>query len=174
MSFRSFLARSGLVLRALLAGVVTAAGSAPAAAQEPRTEYRMSLTDVYGAYQSILARRDACNTAFAPARGATEKAYAAWHARHRKLLDELDQRFNMMIRSASKDEKDYSRNVGKYEGALLRQREEAKQALLQQPRADLELECKSLPEFLQSAESDLEKGFAEQLEILRKRPLLRK
>lgn len=174
MSFRSFAARSGLVLRALFVAVLTTAVSAPAEAQEPRTEYRLSLTDVYGAYQSILARRDACNTAFAAARPVTEKAYATWHARHRRLVDELDQRFNMMIRSASKDEKDYSRNVGKYEGALLRQREEAKQTLLQQPRAELELECKSLPEFLQSADSDLEKSFADQLEILRKRPLLRK
>lgn len=172
MSFRFLLARSGPLLRALLASA--AVMWAPAQAQEPRTEYRMSLTDVYGAYQSILARRDACNTAFAPARGATDQAYTAWHARHRKLIDELDQRFNMMIRSASRDEKDYSRNVGKYEGALLRQRDEVKRALLQRPRGELELECKSLPEFLRSAESDLEKGFSEQLEILRKRPLLRR
>ena len=43
--------------------------------------------------------------------------------------------------------------------------------LLQQPRADLELECKSLPDFLLSAESDIEKNFAEQLQLLRKRPL---
>lgn len=131
----------------------------------------MSLTDVYGAYQSILARREACNTAFTPARPVTEKAYSVWHTRHRKLLEELDQRFNMMIRSASKDEKDYARNVGKYEGALMRQRDEAKQALLQQPRTELELECKNLPDFLVSADSDMEKNFAEQLQLLRKRPL---
>jgi hypothetical protein len=161
------------VLRALFAGLLTAA-VAPASAQEVRTEYRLSLTDLYGAYQSILARRDACNTAFASSRPAIEKAYSVWHTRHRNLLDELDQRFNMLIRSASKDEKDYSRNVGKYEGALLRQRDEAKQTLLQHPRSELELECKSLPEFLQSAESDLEKSFAEQLAIVRKRPLAKK
>lgn len=170
MSCKSLFARSCVVLRALMMSVFATCAS-PGIAQEPRTEYRMSLTDVYGAYQSILARREACNTAFAPARPMTEKAYSTWHARHRRLLDELDQRFNMMIRSASKDEKDYSRNVGKYEGALMRQREEAKQALLQRPRAELELECKNLPEFLLSAESDMEKNFAEQLQLLRKRPL---
>jgi hypothetical protein len=170
MSCKSLHARPASVLRTLLMSVF-AASALPSTAQEPRTEYRMSFTDVYGAYQSILARREACNTAFAPARPVTEKAYSTWHARHRKLLDELDQRFNMMIRSASKDDKDYSRNVGKYEGALMRQREEAKQALLQQPRAELEIECKNLPEFLLSAESDMEKNFAEQLQLLRKRPL---
>jgi hypothetical protein len=171
MICRLLLARPGPFLHPLSVGIIAAAGALGAAAQEPRTEYRMSLTDVYGVYQSILARREACNSAFAPARPGIEKAYSAWHTRHRKLLDELDQRFNMMIRSASKDDKDYARNVGKYEGALLRQREEAKQALLQQPRLDLELECKSLPDFLLSSESDIEKNFAEQLQLLRKRPL---
>ncbi|MGZ5260211.1 MAG: hypothetical protein ACXWC0_21530, partial [Burkholderiales bacterium] len=143
-------------------------------AAEERTEYRVSLTDVYGAYQSILARKDACSIAFPQMRLATDNAYNGWQARHKKLLDELDQRINMMIRGASRDEKDYAKNIGKYEGAILRQRDEVKQTLLQQPRAEFELECKALPEFLQSADSDLEKEFAEQLAVLRKRPLAKK
>jgi len=161
----------GACVAALLTGC---ACSVLAASAEPRTEYRLSLTDVYGAYQSILARRDACGTAFPEIRGATEKAYSGWQVRHRKLIDELDQRFNMMIRSASRDEKEYARNIGKYEGAMLRQREEVKQTLLQQPRPELEEECKAFPMFLQGADSDLEKEFAEQLAVLRKRPLPKK
>jgi hypothetical protein len=160
-------------IRGLLAALAVAC-SAGAAAQEARTEYRISLTDVYGAYQSILARREACAVAFPQTRTAADKAYAAWQNRHRKLLDELDQRINMMIRGASKDEKDYAKNIGKYEGAILRQRDEVKQALLAQPAGELEPECKGLPAFLQSAESDLEKGFADQLAILRKRPLAKR
>ena len=166
-----------MILRSTLTACLSAAlaiAGACAHAQEPRTEYRMSLTDVYGAYQSILARREACATAFPQNRGPADKAYTAWQTRHKRLLDELDQRINMMIRSASKDEKEYAKNIGKYEGAILRQREEVKQTLLQQPRGELELECKGLPDFLQSAESDLEKGFAEQLAILRKRPLAKR
>jgi hypothetical protein len=143
-------------------------------AAEERTEYRVSLTDVYGAYQSILARKDACSIAFPQMRIPTDNAYNGWQARHKKLLDELDQRINMMIRGASRDEKDYAKNIGKYEGAILRQRDEVKQTLLQQPRAEFELECKALPEFLQGADSDLEKEFAEQLAVLRKRPLAKK
>jgi len=155
-------------------GVAHAASSTPAVTAEPRTEYRLSLTDVYGAYQSILARKDACSSAFPQTRTVTDRAYSAWQTRHKRLLDELDQRINMMIRGVSRDEKDYARNIGKYEGAILRQREEVKQTLLQQPRAELELECKALPEFLQAADSDLEKEFSEQLAILRKRPLAKK
>ena len=142
--------------------------------QQTRSEYGLSLSDVYGAYQSILARREACGSAFPQSRAATDKAYTAWHARHRTLIDELDQRFNMMIRSASKDEKEYARNVGKYEGMLLRQRDEVKQSLLQSPRAELEVECNGLSGFLQSADSDLEKSFADQLATIRKRPLARR
>jgi hypothetical protein len=137
-------------------------------------EYRMSLTDVYGAYQSILARKEACGSAFPKMQPASEKAYDAWQARHKKLLQELDERVNMMIRSASRDEKEYAKNVGKYEGAILRQLDEVRQTLLQQPRADFEVECKALPEFLQGRDSDLEKEFAEQLAILRQRPLARR
>ena len=155
-------------------GAVALACAHAAPAQEPRTEYRMSLTDVYGAYQSILARREACATAFPQIRPATDKAYTGWQGRHKKLIDELEQRINMMIRSASRDEKDYAKNIGKYEGAILRQRDEVRQALLQQSRADFEVECRALPEFLQSADSDMEQGFAEQLAILRKRPLARR
>ena len=157
-----------------LAAAFTLLFLATASAQEPRSEYRMSLTDVYGAYQSVLARRDACGSAFPQARGRTESAYTAWQARNRKLIDELEQRVNMMIRSASKDEKDYARNVGKYEGAILRQREEVKQTLLQLPRTELEAECTALPQFLQAADSDLEKEFAEQLTVIRKRPLAKR
>jgi hypothetical protein len=155
-------------------GVAHAASSTADLTAEPRTEYRLSLTDVYGAYQSILARKDACSSAFPQTRAATDRAYTAWQTRHKRLLDELNQRVNMMIRGASRDEKDYARNIGKYEGAILRQREEVKQTLLLQPRAELELECKALPDFLQAADSDLEKEFSEQLAILRKRPLVKK
>ena len=167
-AFQKVCLRHGLTALAAVIAVHSAAAS------EPRTEYRMSLTDVYGAYQSILARADACNSAFPQSKAITQKAYNAWQGRHRKLLDELDQRINQMIRGASRDEKEYARNIGKYEGALLRQRDEVKQTLLQQPRSELEPVCRALPDFLQSADSDLEKEFAEQLEVLRKRPLAKK
>ena len=145
--------------------------TASLAADSAAGNYTESLRSIYGSYQGVLARRDACTTAYPQARGTHEKAFSVWHGRNKKVIGELDQRFSMMIHGASKDEKDYARNIGKYEGALLRQREEVKQTLLQQDKAQLDALCHSLIEFLQSADSDLEKEFAEDLAVVRKRPL---
>jgi hypothetical protein len=147
---------------------------AGAAETPPGFDYPSNLREVYGAYQAVLARRDTCATAFPQSRATSDKAFGAWHAKHRKLIDELEQRVAMMIRAASKDEKDYARNVGKYEGAILRQREEVKKELLQQLPGDLEAMCKAMPDFLRSADSDLEQAFAEELAIVRKRPLAKR
>jgi hypothetical protein len=156
---------------ALLIPIFLLSYSAAIPAADSTVGYRTSLSEVYGRYQRVLAQREACNSAYPQARGTYEKAYSAWHARHKKLIDELDQRINMMIHDASKDDREFARNIGRYEGAILRQREEVKQVLLQQPRSDLEAECKALPNFLLGADSDLEKESAEDLIIIRKRPL---
>ena len=163
--------RSNSIGRSMLGAGLVAAACAPAVAAQSDTGYAGSLREVYGAYQAVLARRDACTSAFPLARGASETAYTAWHGRNKKLVAELDQRFAMMIRGASRNESEYTRNVGRYEGAILKQREEVKQELLQTPLADLEALCSGLPGFLQSADSDLEKAYAEELTIVRKRPL---
>jgi len=145
----------------------------PAAVQgaEVVLDYTTNLSEVYGAYQAVLARRDVCGTAYQQSRPGIEKAYAAWQGRHKKLIEELDLRVAMMIRGASRDEKEHARNVGKYEGAILRQREEVKKELLAQLPSDLEAMCKALPEFLRLPDSDLEKAFAEELAVVRKRAL---
>jgi hypothetical protein len=142
--------------------VVSAADSSVAAA-----EFRASLVDVYGRYQGVLARRDACNAAFPKAKGLSEQAFDTWYGRHKKLVQELDQKIAMMIRAYSKDEKDYSRNFGKFHGSILQQREEVRDTLLQQDRAELEQMCRDLPLFLKGKESDLETEFAEELKIIR-------
>lgn len=130
-------------------------------------DYRASLLEILGKYQGVLALREACTSAFPQMGPVNDKAFAAWHARHKRLEGELDQRFAMMVRAYSRDEKDYSRNFGKYQGAILRQREETKQTLLLETRGDLESRCKGLPEFLRSRESDLESEFANELLVLR-------
>lgn len=154
-----------------LLGVALAALCCTVAFAADGFDYPSNLREVYGAYQGVLARREACASAYPQLRAASDKAYTAWRGRHRKLVEELDQRLAMMIRGVSKDDKDYARNIGKYEGAILRNREEAKNALLQQLPSDLEAMCKALPEFLHSADSDLEKAYAEELAIVRKRAL---
>ena len=134
-------------------------------------EYRASLLEIYGKYQGVLALREACISAFPQSSATYDKAFSAWQARHRKLHDELEQRFAMMVRGFSKDDKDYARNFGKYQGALLKQREEIKQTLLLETRGDLEARCKGLPEFLQGRESDLESEFPGEWMVLRQWPL---
>ena len=134
-------------------------------------DYRASLLEIYGKYQGVLALREACVSAFPQSRATYDKAFSAWQVRHRKLHDELEQRFAMMVRGYSKDDKDYARNFGKYQGALLKQREEIKQTLLVETRGDLEARCKGLPEFLQGRESDLESEFPGEWMTLRQWPL---
>ena len=150
------------VLFAILGVMPSFAGAGVSA-----TDYRASLLEVYGRYQGVLALREACHAAFPQMRPVNDKAFTAWQGRHRKLHDELDQRFALMVRAYSKDEKDYARNYGKYQGAVLRQREEAKQALLLETRSDLEPRCKAFPEFLVGRESDLESEFANEWMVLR-------
>jgi hypothetical protein len=163
MHFRFLFRLLGVTLCIAAPSVALAAVSA--------ADYRASLLEIYGKYQGVLALRDACNSAFPQAQPAYEKAFAAWQKRHRKLHDELDQRFAMMVRAYSRDEKDFSRNYGKYQGAVLKQRDEAKQTFLLETRGDLEARCKGLPEFFQSKESDLESEFANEWVVLRQWPL---
>jgi hypothetical protein len=134
-------------------------------------DYRASLLEIYGKYQGVLALREACVSAFPQSRATYDKAFSAWQGRHKKLHDELDQRFAMMVRGYSKDEKDYAKNFGKYQGAILKQREEIKQTLLLETRGELEARCKGLPDFLQGRESDLEAEFPGEWVILRQWPL---
>ena len=150
------------------------AGSAPVlalAATVTFADYRASLLEIYGKYQGVLALREACISAFPQSRATYDKAFSAWQVRYKKLHDELDQRFAMMVRGYSRDDKDYAKNFGKYQGAILKQREEIKQALLLETRGDLEGRCKGLPDFLQSRESDLESEFPGEWVVLRQWPL---
>lgn len=154
-----------------LAGIALSVAAHTAVFAASAADYRASLTEIYGRYQGVLALRDACNSAFPKARAATEKAFAAWQKRDRKLHAELDQRFAMMVRAHSKDDQDYARNYGKYQGAILKQREEATQAFLLETRGELESRCKAFPAFLQGGASDLESEFADDWAVLRQWPL---
>lgn len=152
-----------------IAGLALLACAAAAQAAEGGASYGQELAQVYGTYQAVLARKEACSDASPGTRGAIERGFAGWHGRNAKTIAELDERLTRMIRGASKDEKEYARNIGKYEGAMLQQRTEVKQALLGQPREELDALCRSLPELLASRESDLETLYADELKSIRSR-----
>ncbi len=158
------------VLRKVLLCVVLAAGL-PAAAAESPGDYGANLSKIYFAHQRLLALREACDQVLPAQAKANEKAYAVWQGRHKALLNELDARLTLMIRGASKDEKEYMRNVGKYEGSILEYRTENREQILAQPRDGIEQVCSDFRNYLTGSGSDFHKDYADELRELRKRKL---
>ena len=144
------------------------AGAIAAAADSP-DDYAASLGRVYGGYQRMLAMKEACDTAISAARAANDQAFAAWQARHRALIQDLQRRVSAMIRAASKDKDDYVRNIGKYEGAILLERKEYRDTLLALGTDELRDQCRRLPETLKSSGADFAEVYASELETIRSR-----
>lgn len=137
-------------------------------AAEPRS-YSEDLATLYNEYQRVLALREACTTAQASARVEVEGAYKEWEGRHVQLIDELETRFAILIKRASKDQADYTRNYGKYQSEVLALREESKRTLLAD-REKLAGQCKELAPYLRQSQSDIPAKFpAEYRNVLRAR-----
>lgn len=147
----------------------TALGCSVAAAQESSGDYATDLGRVYGAYQRMLAMKEACDTAAPATRAANDRAFAAWQAQHQPLVQELQRRVTAMIRLASKDERDYTRNLGKYEGTILQERQEYKEILFGLGSEELRGQCERMPEQLKGPQADLSKVYANELQTIRKR-----
>lgn len=158
------------VLRALgLAAALSAVTSAaPAAEAQSASDYSSDLGSVYGGYHRVVAEKEACDAAVPASRAANDKAFAVWQMRHQALVQELRTRVTAMIRLASADEREYARNLGKYEGAILQEREEYKRDLLKLPAEELRGQCLRMAGVLNGAESDLAKVYAVELAAIRK------
>jgi len=153
----------------LAAVMVALACSGAAGAAESSGNYATDLARVYGGFQRILALKEACDTAVPAARAANNKAFAAWEAQQRALLEDLQQRVSAMIRAASKDKDEYVRNLGKYEGEILLQRKEYRDTLVALGADELRAQCQRVPETLKGADADLARVYAAELETIRKR-----
>jgi len=140
-----------------------------AAVAEATGNYATDLATVYGGYQRLLAMKEACDTALPATRPVNEKAFSAWQAQHQSLIQELQRRVTGMIRLASQDEKDYARNLGKYEGAILQERQEYRETLLGLGMDELRIQCQRMPEMLRGPAADLGKTYAAELAVIRKR-----
>jgi len=158
------------VLGKVLLCAVLSAGLPVAAAEGPG-DYGTSLSTIYRAHQRLLALREACDQALPGQAKASEKAYTVWQARHKALLNELDTRLSLMIRRNSKDEKEYMRNFGKYEGAIIDYRNSERDDILAQPRDGMEQFCADFRNYLTGSGSDFHKDYADELRVLRKRKL---
>lgn len=141
-----------------------------AAVAEATGDYATDLAAVYGGYQRMLAMKAACDASLPSASHAgNEKAFLAWQAQHRALIQDLQRRVTAMIRLASQDEKEYARNLGKYEGAIVQEREAYKEALLGLGADELREQCQRMPEMLKGPAADLGKVYATELAVIRKR-----
>lgn len=157
-------------MRTAVSGLIAAAVMTWSAAAGGATgDYATDLAVVYGGYQRMLAMKEACDMAVPATRPENDKAFSAWQAQHGALVRELQYRVTAMIRLASQDEKDYARNLGKYEGAILQERQEYKEVLIGLGVDELRGQCQRMPEMLKGASADLGKVYASELAVIRKR-----
>ena len=140
-----------------------------AAAAEAPDNYAVNLGRVYGGYQRMLAMKEACDTAVPAARAANDRAFAAWQAQHRSLIQDLQRRVKAMILAASTDKDDYVRNIGQYEGEILLERKDYRDTLLGLGTEELRDQCQRMPETLQGSGADLAQVYAAELATIRKR-----
>ena len=164
-------AENAMTGRIFLVSVATAMTTtcAIAAEAESQSRYSSDLSAVYWGYHQVLAQKEACDTSVPATRAANGKAFAAWQAQHKALVEELRRRVTAMIRLASTDEKDYARNIGKYEGEILQMRQDHRESLLRLSSAELREQCQHMAAVLKSPEADLATVYAAELETIRKR-----
>lgn len=130
------------------------AGAQVAMAQAP-SEYASHLAALYGEHQWVLVVRETCNKTQPKQQVEIDSAFGIWRDRHKPLIEDLENRLAAMVRKASKDEKDYTRNYARSQSEVLKQREEERKQLLARPREDLQRLCTEFPAYLRDARSDI-------------------
>ena len=153
----------------LAAAAMAASTCALAAETGPSAGYSSDLSRVYWGYHQVVTQKEVCDEAVPATRAANGKAFASWQAQHKALVEDLRRRVTAMIRLASANEKDYARNLGKYEGAILQERQEYRESLLKLGANELRGQCQSMAGVLNGPEADLARVFATELEAIRKR-----
>jgi hypothetical protein len=149
----------------MMAAAATAFGAEP----EPQDSYSSDLSRVYWGYHQVLTQKEVCDAAVPATRAANGAAFSTWQSQHKALVEELQRRVTAMIRRASTDEKDYTRNLGKYEGAILQERQEYRGSLMKLEAKELRGQCQRMAAVLKSPEADLNQVYAVELESIRKR-----
>jgi Skp family chaperone for outer membrane proteins len=162
MMFRIFLV--------LIGQAVLCAGTGAAFARTPEG-YSSNLAALYSEHQWVLAAREACNQMLPQGQAEIDDAFGAWRERNKELIDDLEARLAALVKSASKDQRDYSRNYARSQSEVLQQRAEERKRLLSRPRTELQQLCTDLPGYLRDARSDIPKRAPEEYAaIYRKAP----
>ena len=140
-----------------LIAVVYAALLLPFAMAAERS-YNTDLATLYNEYQRVWALRDACVEHQPARRDEFRGAYQDWMNRHVRIVDDLDNRFAAIIKRASKDQAEYSRNYGKYQSEVVQLREDSKKVMLAN-KDKLGKECNEFPAWLRHPKSDIPQMF---------------
>jgi hypothetical protein len=148
MNIQFFQARMALAVIGIALGV-----SGVVHAAEVST-YSADLATLYNEHQRVLVLRDACIALQPEKKADLGGAYVDWLHRHERIVDDLENRFAAIIKRASKDQADYSKNYGKYQAEVLQLREENKKALLAQ-KEKLAPQCVEFPGYLRHPKSDI-------------------
>lgn len=146
-----------------VAALLSAAGLAWAQA---RIEYTDHFAVLYNERHRLVAFKDACSRVLPKLRRDTQAAYEEWVDRHEEVLENLEARFLVMVKQASRDEKEYNRNYAKYRGAIEQERQAQKEAFLALPKEELVKECKEFPAYLRSSHSDMPNRYPEEFTAL--------
>ena len=132
-------------------------------------DYPANLATLYNERPRLVAFKDACSRVLPQVRRDTQKAYEEWVDRHEDVLENLEARFLLMIKKASRDEKEYARNYGKYQGAVMQERQAQKEAFLKLPKDELIKECKEFPAYLRSPKSDMYNVYPDEFNAIYRR-----
>jgi len=151
----------------LVYGVCLAlAGASPPSVAQATGNYAADLGTLYGERYSLQVQKDVCIGVQPKTRRELQKAYDDWMERHEDLVEDLDARFRAMIKQASRDQQEYSRNFGKYQGAVMSQRQEQKEVLLALPKDELLRQCKELPGYLRSPKSNITAKYPDEVKTV--------
>lgn len=118
------------------------------------SSYNADLATLYNEYQRLLAVRDACITAQPARRSEVAGAYQDWLDRHQRIVDDLDNRFAAIVKRASRNQAEFTRNYGKYQAEVFQLREENKKALLAD-KEKLAQQCGEFVTYVRHPKSDI-------------------
>lgn len=138
--------------RALTAALVLSALAGLAQAAEP--SYTEDLAVLYNEYQRVLTLRDTCIAVQPDRKADLGGAYVEWLERHQRIVDDLDNRFAALVKRASKDQADYTKNYARHQSDVLQMREDNRKALLAD-KTKLAQQCADLPLYLRSSQSNI-------------------